>query len=281
MTARQMPNLAAPDTVSTILAVLRERTGMDFTRYRVATVQRRIANRMISVGADSFEDYLTLLRDSEDEAALLLNRVSIKVSRFYRNRTSFDLLRTRVLPDLARGAAPLRIWSAGCGCGEEPYSLAMLLEEAGLPGTIDATDIDPAALEAAQGGVYAAEAAAELPAELAARYLVPVFNGRRSLVAVARALRERVAFAAHDLLSGTVPGDGRFDLVSCRNVLIYLQADVREQVLASLRRALRPGGYLFLGEAEWPSDALSASLESLGHSARLFRALHEQKQERA
>ena len=264
MTARQMPNLAAPDTVSTILAVLRERTGMDFTRYRVATVQRRIANRMISVGADSFEDYLTLLRDSEDEAALLLNRVSIKVSRFYRNRTSFDLLRTRVLPDLARGAAPLRIWSAGCGCGEEPYSLAMLLEEAGLPGTIDATDIDPAALEAAQGGVYAAEAAAELPAELAARYLVPVFNGRRSLVAVARALRERVAFARHGAREQ-----------------IDLQPDVRDQVLTTLRRAVRPGGYLFLGEAEWPSEALGASLESLGHSARLFRALDGQAQERA
>src|SRR6187397_1537377 len=107
MTARQMPNIAAPDTVSTILAVLRERTGMDFTRYRVATVQRRIANRMISVGADSFEDYV----------------------------------------------APLRVWSAGCGCGEEPYSLAMLLEDAGVRGTIEATDIDPAALEAAQGGV--------------------------------------------------------------------------------------------------------------------------------
>jgi chemotaxis methyl-accepting protein methylase len=254
---------------------------MDFTRYRVATVQRRIANRMISVGADSFEDYLTLLRDSQDEAALLLNRVSIKVSRFYRNKASFDLLRTRVLPDLARRVAPLRVWSAGCGCGEEPYSLAMLLEDAGVRGTIEATDIDPAALEAAQGGVYAAESSAELPAELAARYLVPVFSGRRALVAVARALRERVSFAAHDLLSGTVPGGGRFDLVSCRNVLIYLQADVREQVLATLRRAVRPGGYLFLGEAEWPSDALGASLESLGHSARLFRALDEQKQEHA
>jgi chemotaxis methyl-accepting protein methylase len=272
-----MPNIAAPDTVSTILAVLRERTGMDFTRYRVATVQRRIANRMISVGADSFEDYLTLLRDSEEEPALLLNRVSSKVSRFYRNRASFDLLRTRVLPDLARSGAPLRIWSAGCGCGEEPYSLAMLLEQAGLPGAIEATDIDPAALAAAEGAVYAVEAAAELPAELGARYLAPVFNGSRHMVAVARQVRERVRFAAHDLLSRSIPDDGRFDLVSCRNVLIYLQADVREQVLGTLRRAVRPGGYVFLGEAEWPSEALSASLESLGHSARLFRALEEQK----
>jgi len=78
-----------------------------------------------------------------------------------------------------------------------------------------------------------------------------------------------------------VPGDGRFDLVSCRNVLIYLQPDVRDQVLTTLRRAVRPGGYLFLGEAEWPSEALGASLESLGHSARLFRALDGQAQERA
>jgi chemotaxis methyl-accepting protein methylase len=262
--------IAHDDAVLSILAVLRERMGTDFTRYRAATVQRRIANRMISVGAASLQDYLVLLRSSEGEAAQLLNRMAIKVSRFYRNRASFDLLRASVFPALAAAPRPARIWSAGCGCGEEPYSLAMLLDEAGAAGTVEATDIDPAALDAAAHGLYAPESVAELPEELRRRYLVPI-NARRPLLAAARALRERVRLERHDLLGGAAPGAGEFDLVSCRNVLIYLQGEVREQVFRTLLRALRPGGYLFLGEAEWPPEALGDALECLGHGARLFR----------
>ena len=257
-----------------ILAVLRERTGTDFTRYRTATVQRRIANRMISVGAASFDDYLALLQSSAGEAEQLLNRVSIKVSRFYRNRASFDLLRARVIPELAARFStlgqPLRVWSAGCGCGEEPYTFAMLLDEAGLPGEVHATDIDPAALDAAEHGLYASDAATELPQELARSYLVSL-KLRRPLVAVPRRLRARICLERLDLLAGTIPGGGGFDLVSCRNVLIYLQGEVRDQVLATLVGALRPGGYLFLGEAEWPPESLSAALESQGQGTRIFK----------
>jgi chemotaxis methyl-accepting protein methylase len=254
--------------VASILAVLRERTGTDFSRYRAATVHRRILNRMISVGAESLGAYLLLLESSRDEAARLLDRVAIKVSRFYRNRASFDLLREKVLPALAARGAPLRIWSAGCGCGEEPYTLAMLLEEAGLPGEIVANDIDPSALAAAQRGLYNAEAAAELPAALAARYLAPADRGR---LLVGAEVRARVRFVRHDLQLGALPQGGGFDLVSCRNMLIYLQAEVREEVCGTLAGALRPGGYLFLGEAEWPPEACTARLECVSHAARLFR----------
>jgi chemotaxis protein methyltransferase CheR len=266
-----------PAAVSSILSLLRERTGADFSRYRVATVHRRILNRMISVGAASLESYLDMLRSSEDEAAHLLNRISIKVSRFYRNRASYDLLRGRALQELAAraGYRELRIWSAGCGCGEEPYTLAMLLDEAGLPGTVQATDIDPMALEAAEGGVYGAEAAAELPLELRARYLMPVASGQRRLLAVKPELRARVRFTRLDLLSGALPGDDGFHVVACRNVLIYLQENVRDGVYGTLRRALLPGGYLFLGEAEWPNEALAGSLEAVGRGVRMFRAREE------
>jgi chemotaxis methyl-accepting protein methylase len=257
--------------VASILALLRERTGSDFSRYRAATVQRRILNRMISVGAQSLGAYLLLLESSRDEAARLLDRMAIKVSRFYRNRASFDLLRRSVLPALAAAGAPLRVWSAGCGCGEEPYTLAMLLDEAGAAGEVLASDIDPAALAAAGRGLYAAEAAAELPAELAARYLEPAGKGR--LLAGA-AVRARVRFERHDLQHGALPGApaAGFDLVSCRNLLIYLQADVRQEALGTLVRALRPGGVLFLGEAEWPAEGQAAALECISHAARLFRA---------
>lgn len=262
--------------VDAILAVLCDRTGCDFSGYRLPTVYRRIRNRMISLGVGDFADYLTLLKTTEGETAQLLTRVTIKVSRFYRNAGTFDVLRRRVIPDLAaaRSGAPLRVWSAGCGYGEEPYSLAMLLDEAGVAGIVEASDIDPAALDYARVGVYAVEAAAGLPAELIDRYLERVHIGDRECYRVRDSLRQRVRFARHDLLSPACPpGDGSFDLLCCRNVLIYLQRDTQDQLQQRLRRTVAAGGFLCLGEAEWPSKSVAASLAPLGRKTYLFRAL--------
>jgi chemotaxis protein methyltransferase CheR len=256
--------------VGAILGVLRQRTGVDFSRYRAATVRRRILNRMISVGAESFETYLALLEGSQDEARHLLNRISIKVSRFYRHAAAFDMLRLEAIPTLAASGAPLRVWSAGCGCGEEPYTLAMLLDAAGVPGTVLATDIDPAALEAARAGLFPAEATQELPEALAARYLVPIRHGRRSLFAVRHELRARVRFMRHDLLFASAPQGAPFDLVTCRNVLIYLQSDVRDEAFRTLVRAVRQGGFLCLGEAEWPPELPDGTLAALSRQSRVF-----------
>ncbi|MDP2275135.1 MAG: protein-glutamate O-methyltransferase CheR [Archangium sp.] len=254
-----------------ILGLVRQRTGVDFSRYREATVERRVANRMISVGARSFGSYLVKLEADQDEARHLLSRISIKVSRFYRHAPTFEAVRQRVLPLLAARRKPLRIWSAGCGCGEEPYTLALLLEEANVPGTVLATDIDPQALEAAQRGLYSADALAELPAALAERALLELDDGKRPMFAVRDEVRARVRFMRHDLLFASAPGDGMFDLVSCRNVLIYLQRDVREEVFGALRRAVRPGGFLCLGEAEWPSTPLDRQLTALSRQSRVFQ----------
>jgi chemotaxis methyl-accepting protein methylase len=157
-----------------ILQVLRERTGTDFASYRLPTVARRTVNRMISVGAATYADYLQFLRQREGEAARLLEHVTIKVSRFYRHAPTFDTLRREVLPELARHAEgrPITVWSIGCGCGEEPYTLAMLFAEAGLSCIIEATDIDPAALQRAALGYYTDAAFFELPKDLRERYIV-------------------------------------------------------------------------------------------------------------
>ncbi len=175
-----------------------------------------------------------------------------------------------MLPLLAAEGRPLRIWSAGCGCGEEPYSLAMLLEEAGVPGTVLATDIDPQALEAGQLGLFSPEGLQELPAALAERSLIKLVEGKRVVYGVRDEVRKRVRFMRHDLLFASAPDDGRFDLVSCRNVLIYLQRDVREEVFGALRRAVRPGGFLCVGEAEWPSTPLDRHLTALSRPSRVF-----------
>lgn len=260
-----------------ILVELHLRTGVDLSRHRPPTIRRRILNRMLQVHAPSLRAYLELLRASEGEAALLLERATIKVSRFYRNPAVFDLLRSRWLPALAATRnGPVSIWSAGCARGEEAYTLAMLLEEAGIPGTIEATDVDPIALDAAREGVYAPEACAELPAQLAERYLHSVIRGGRPALRVGEAIRRRVRFHRHDLAAAEEEqpwGGRRFDLISCRNVVIYFDRAMQERVARVLRRALSDDGLLLLGEAEWPSATVIGSLETLAAKARIFRAM--------
>ena len=253
-----------------ILQLLRERTGTDFASYRLPTVARRTVNRMISVGAETYADYLEYLRQREGEAARLLEHVTIKVSRFYRHAPAFDALRRDVLPELARQAhdRPLTIWSVGCGCGEAPYTLAMLFAEAGRSCLSEATDIDPGALRRAARGYYTDAALIELPKDLRDRYLVR----SDGFYQVSAALREQVRFSHHDILASRVPpGEGLFDLVCFRNVLIYLGHEVQDLALHAARRAVRDEGYLCLGEAEWPSPEIAATLRPLAHETRIFR----------
>jgi chemotaxis methyl-accepting protein methylase len=257
-----------------ILSLVRQRTGLDLTPYRQATIHRRIRNRMISVGVATVEDYFSVLEAQPAETGPLVDRLTIKVSRFYRNGETFDLLRSRVLPSLAaiRQGAPLRIWCAGCGHGEEPYTFAMLLAEGGWPGHIEGTDVDAPALERARAGIYSADAFGELPRELLERYLVPIRSGPVPVWRVADEVRARVRFSRHDLTAGAPPSAvGSLNLVSCRNVLIYLRPAAQDQALDVLLRPLEPGGVLCLGEAEWPSPPVAGGLEVVSRRARIFR----------
>jgi len=176
-----------------------------------------------------------------------------------------------VLPELALQAndRPLRIWSIGCGCGEEPYTLAMLFAEARMSCIIEATDIDPGALQRAAHGYYADAAIIELPKDLRDRYLVR----SDGFYQVSPSLRGSVRFSHHDILSSRPPpGEGTFDLVCFRNLLIYLGLEVQEVALQAVRRAVRDEGYLCLGEAEWPPPDIAATLRPLAHETRIFRA---------
>ena len=260
--------------VDRILSLVRQRTGLDLAPYRPVTIHRRIRNRMISVGVATLAEYLGMLEAQPAETAPLVDRLTIKVSRFYRNAETFDLLRSLVLPSLAalRQGAPLRIWCAGCGHGEEPYTFAMLLAEGGWPGEIEGTDVDAPALERARAGIYATDAFDELPRELAERYLVAVRPGPPPAWRIADEVRARVRFSRHDLTAGAPPSTvGPRDLVSCRNVLIYLRRGAQDQALDVLLRPLAPGGVLCLGEAEWPSAPAARVLEVISRRARVFR----------
>lgn len=276
--------IAASRGVEEILDLVQHQRGLDFRTYRPSMIERRIAGRMLSAHTASHARYLQLLQDDPDEIDRLVACLTIKVSRFFRNADVFNLLRDIVLPDRVRHLAgrPLRLWSAGCGNGEEAYSLAIMLQEAGgacLDSVIHATDIDPAALQAARTAHYPEAALAEVPAALIGRYfhalpapVKPLQRTRPQYGVRGSALGPRLVFAHHDLAVADAPPDGaRFDLICCRNVLIYFQRQYQVHIQRLLRDSLVPGGYLCLGEAESLMPGVEAAFEVVDRKARLFR----------
>jgi chemotaxis methyl-accepting protein methylase len=264
-----------------IFAILLHRTGLDFSIYRRPTVIRRIRNRMLSIPVESMSEYLERLHRDPAEAVQLAERIAIKVSRFYRNRATFDLLLRDVLPHLAgTRRAPLRLWSAGCGCGEEAYTLAMLLAETGIDGSVDASDIDETALAKAAAGVFAAETMAELPDGWTGRYFALNPAGPHRAFRVSHAIRARVRFFRHDVTTSRgLDAAPCYDLVACRNVLIYLQPAAQQQALETILASVARGGVVCLGEAEWPPPALAGRLDPIDARGRVFRATPSAVQE--
>jgi chemotaxis methyl-accepting protein methylase len=241
------------DLLTTIFARLYAETDHDFSKYERSTVWRRIQRRMAVHHLSSPDAYLDHIQRDPAEVQALFRELLISVTSFFRTPAAFQALEEQVIPRLFAGkdrSDCVRVWSAGCATGEEAYSLAMLLDEhaASLPRApeiqIFATDPSPQAIRRARDGRYARSVVAELSEARRARHLRQVGENYR----IKKALRDRVLFAQHDLL--TDPPFSKIDLVACRNVLIYLQRSVHSRVLRLLHYGLRPGGILFLGEAE-------------------------------
>ncbi|HEU4884753.1 MAG TPA: chemotaxis protein CheB, partial [Longimicrobium sp.] len=240
-----------------IFAALRGRTGQDFRLYRRATVLRRLERRLRFNGAATLEAYLPLLQESDTEARALVRDLLISVSGFFRDPEAFRAL-AKLVPSLFEGKGPddaVRVWVAGCATGEEAYSIAILLAEhaATLPAPpavqMFATDLDEKGYAWGRDALYPASVVAELPPERLGRFFVPEAGGYR----VRKSLREGVLFAVHNVLQD--PPFARMDLISCRNLLIYLQPEAQEQVIGTFHYALRPGGILFLGTAETAGES--------------------------
>jgi len=255
-------------TTSDILRVVQDTTGVDYSAYRPQTAERRIRTRMTAVGISNHADYAQLLRDSTDEVQFLIDRLTIKVSRFYRNPPVFDAMRSDVLPTLARLGRPVRIWSAGSSRGEEAYTLAMLLEEANLPGEVVATDVDPLALRAVREARYNEAAITDLPVSWATRFLRASSQAPRSYE-VSEAVKRRVVVEQADLMTPALHEGEPFDLICCRNVLIYWSSAAQRTMLSHLLSRLQGGGWLCLGEAEW-LDPEAFHLDVVSARLRLF-----------
>jgi chemotaxis methyl-accepting protein methylase len=260
---------------------VRAARGIDFSLYRHGTIERRTAGRMRLVGIDDYTAYLALLQRDQSEVDRLITHLTIKVGRFFRDPAVFALLREKVLPEIVkgRGYGRVRAWSAGCSLGEETYSLAMLLAEvdpAGARSYLVGTDVDDAALLQAREGCYRQDALVEMsPAVVASHFAVE----RRRLDTWYRldpALRRRAHFQRHDLAAATeAPGHLAYNLILCRNVLIYFSPALQARVEHLLLRGLAPGGFLCLGEAEWPLPEVLRFLEVVDRQARIFRLKYQ------
>ncbi len=245
--------------------LLSDHEGFDLGPYKDTTVGRRLCRRISLSGVAKAEDYLALMREDEGERKALMKDLLINVTDFFRDRKAFDSLK-QIVPtilDSVRDGGDVRIWVAGCATGEEAYSLAILFWESieqsdkDLDLKIFATDVDEEAIAFARKGVYPTSALEVLPPDLRKKYFR---EDRAEMLKVVSYLRDKISFATQNLFAD--PPFSRMDLISCRNVLIYLRPETQVRILNSLGFALRPEGYLFLG-----------SSESLGEQTKLFRQI--------
>lgn len=242
-----------------VLTSLRVRTGHDFLSYKRATVLRRLARRMGVHNLDGLPKYAAFVREHADELHALLKDLLISVTNYFRDHEAFAQVERAVIPTLFVNKQTheiTRVWVAGCATGEEAYSMAMLLSEyaesKGVsvpPFQVFATDIDEDAISFAREGLYSEAAIADVSEERVRRFFKREPDGFR----VRKELREAVLFASHNVIRD--PPFSRLDLISCRNLFIYLNRTAQETVLSSFYFALRPGGFLFLGAAESPEDS--------------------------
>ncbi|MBW8459042.1 MAG: PAS domain-containing protein [Thiobacillus sp.] len=279
-TATHPETTAVQDDLTQVLALLRARTKFDFRAYRKRMLLRRVLRRMGLNHLDRLTDYLALLRERPDELAQLGRDLLISVTSFFRDPEMFQVLETQVLPELieTRDAdTPVRVWVPGCATGEEAYSIAMLLIERiavtgkACPVQIFATDVDEAALEVARRGIYPDALVADLSRHQLERFFTRTDAHHWQ---VNKRLRETVLFAPQNILADAP--FSKLDLVSCRNLLIYLEPEVQQKLLQLFHFALNEGGYLILG----PSESIGRKTELYRPVSKKWRIFHRVHVER-
>jgi two-component system, chemotaxis family, CheB/CheR fusion protein len=241
------------DILNKVFILLRTHTGVDFTDYKHTTIRRRIQRRMLLHQIDRMEQYVQLLQQHAEEVEALYQDLLINVTSFFRDPDSFRMLRKKMFPRLLKTRGPdqtIRVWVPGCSTGEEAYSIAIsLLESIGdkraeIPVQIFATDISGAAIEKARAGVYPKSIEQDVSAERLRRFFVKSEHGYQ----IKKAVREMCVFARQNAVKD--PPFSKLDLISCRNVMIYLGPPLQKKLLPIFHYALKPDGLLMLGSSE-------------------------------
>lgn len=255
--------------LTAIFGIVRQRTGVDFAQYKIGTIQRRILRRMVLGHVETLTDYVEMLRADATEVDALCGDLLINVTRFFRDPGLFRVLSKTIFPAMLKGREPggsIRIWVPGCATGQEAYSIAIgLIESLGdappaTPIQVFATDLSTAAIAIARAGLYPHGIEADVSPERLRRFFVKEAHGYR----VAKAVRELCVFAPQDITRD--PPFSQLDLISCRNVLIYLRPALHDRIFALFHYALKPGGILVLGNSE-----------SIGVASALFSPLDKKQ----
>lgn len=233
------------------------KSGINLDLYKQHQMHRRLRTMLERAQVTSFKDYFALLERDPKEYAAFLDRMTINVSELFRNPEKWEELRTRILPTLPAARKSLKVWSAGCSYGAEPYSLAILLDQVapGQSHTIHATDLDRAILEKARQGRFTRNDVKNLDAKVLSRYFTqtpspgpPQAPEIDACYQVNAAIRDRVTFKSQNLLADSF--DSSYDLICCRNVVIYFTDPAKDALYARFHQALKPGGVLFVGGTE-------------------------------
>ncbi len=269
--------------ISDILEHVRSARGFDAVGYCTAVMETRVQSRLSATGKNSYGDYLRFIETSPVELDFLVEALTIKVSSFFRDPLAFEYLGECILPALlaekaASSDRTLRVWSAGCANGEEPYSVAILLHDLTrrdnhrMDTTIFATDIDEKALANGREAIYSAASLANVRRGL----LETSFERQGEYFHVLPAIARMVRFSVHDMLDRRTasPAEsvfGTFDLILCRNLLIYFQRDCQDVICEKLYRSLAAGGYLLLGRAESIAEPCQASFRRASDCCSIYQ----------
>lgn len=263
-----------------VLKLIEKSCQYDFTNYKTPTILRRIGRRMVQLDYRKFTDYLEFLRNSPEECKLLGKEFLIGVTKFFRDKAAFEILRDDVLADLLhqkKDGDILKVWVVACSTGEEAYSIAIMIDDLlqridkTLEVKVFATDIDIDAIEFASKGTYPSHSLAEMDEHLVHKYFVQ----QDGSVSVHPSIRKQIVFARHNILKD--PPFIKNDLITCRNMLIYMNNILQRKVCSTLQFSLNTGGYLFLGPSEIPATVRD-SFQELNGKWKIYRKISNDNQ---
>ncbi|ULO09313.1 protein-glutamate O-methyltransferase CheR [Paenibacillus sp. 19GGS1-52] len=246
MSEREDATITADPDYTGFIYNIKKSTGIDLAQYKEAQMKRRLTTLRTKNGFQTFSDFFAAMMKEKPLFYEFLDRMTINVSEFWRNPNRWEVLRDTILPDLQRSGRKLKLWSAACSTGEEPYTLAMILSDKDILSKtgILATDIDDGALAKAKQGLYLERSLKDVPKDVAARYFTP----EGPVLKVSEGLKKNIDFRKQNLLLDTF--DDGFDLIICRNVMIYFTEEAKNKLYHKFAASLRPGGYLFVGSTE-------------------------------
>ncbi len=237
---------------------IKSKTGIDLSLYKEAQMKRRLTSLYEKKGYSSFREYFQMINQNQELFNEFLDRMTINVSEFYRNAKRWEILEQKILPQIIKHTSKPKIWSAACSTGEEPYTLAMIFSKYIPLSNVNilATDIDENALSRAKLGIYPERSFHEIPNEMKRKY----FSQEGSYYKISDEIKRTVNFKKHNLLADSFGGP--FDLIVCRNVLIYFTEEAKDILYNKFSKALNSKGFFFVGSTEQIFNAVRYELES-------------------